>query len=30
MSANHETDSEIENVKTWEVEWSSSIEEFED
>jgi len=30
MSANHETDSEIENVKTWEVEWSSSIEEFDD
>jgi hypothetical protein len=30
MSANHETDSEIENVKTWEVEWSLSVEEFDD
>jgi hypothetical protein len=30
MSANHETDSEIENVKTWEVEWSLSVQEFDD
>ena len=30
MSANHETDSEIENIKTWEVEWSLSVEEFDD
>ena len=29
MSANHETDSEIENIKTWQVEWSSSVEEFD-
>ncbi len=30
MSADHETDSAIENIKSWEVEWSSSIEEFDD
>jgi hypothetical protein len=30
MSANHETDSAVENIKSWEVEWSSSIEEFDD
>lgn len=30
MSANHETDSAIENIKSWEVEWPSSIEEFDD
>ena len=31
MSANHETDSAIENNnKSWEVEWSSSIREFDD
>ena len=30
MSANHETDSTIENIKSWEVEWSSSVEEFDD
>lgn len=30
MSADHETDSAIENIKSWEVEWSSSIEEFND
>ena len=30
MSANHETDSTVENIKSWEVEWSSSVEEFDD
>jgi len=30
MSADHETDSTIENIKSWEVEWSSSVEEFDD
>ena len=30
MSANHETDSAVENIKSWEVEWSSSVEEFDD
>jgi hypothetical protein len=30
MSANHETDSTIEDNKSWEVESSSNIEEFED
>src|ERR671913_1018298 len=30
MSANHETDSAVENIKSWEVEWSSSIKEFDD
>lgn len=30
MSSNHETDSSIENIKSWEVESSSSIEEFDD
>jgi hypothetical protein len=30
MSANHETDSAVENIKSWEVEWASSIEEFDD
>ena len=30
MSSDHETDSSIENNKSWEVESSSSIEEFED
>jgi hypothetical protein len=30
MSADHETDSAIENIKSWEVEWSSSVEEFDD
>lgn len=30
MSADHETDSAIENIKSWEVEWSSFIEEFDD
>ena len=30
MSSNHETDSSVENIKSWEVESSSSIEEFED
>lgn len=30
MSSDHETDSSIENIKSWEVESSSSIEEFDD
>jgi hypothetical protein len=30
MSSDHETDSSIENNKSWEVESSSSIEEFDD
>lgn len=30
MSSNHETDSSVENIKSWEVEWSSSVEEFDD
>lgn len=30
MAADHETDSAIENIKSWEVEWSSSVEEFDD
>ena len=30
MSANHETDSTIEDNKSWEVEFSSNTEEFED
>ena len=30
MSSNHETDSSVENIKSWEVESSSSIEEFDD
>lgn len=30
MSSDHETDSSIENIKSWEVESSSSVEEFDD
>ncbi|MGI0052399.1 MAG: hypothetical protein ACRD8K_11745, partial [Nitrososphaeraceae archaeon] len=30
MSSNHETDSSVENIKSWEVESPSSIEEFDD
>jgi hypothetical protein len=30
MSSNHETDSSGENIKSWEVESSSSVEEFDD
>jgi hypothetical protein len=30
MSSNHETDSSLENIKSWEVESSSSVEEFDD
>ncbi len=30
MSSNHETDSSVENIKSWEVESSSSVEEFDD
>jgi hypothetical protein len=30
MSTNHETDSAVEDIKSWEVELSSSIEEFND
>jgi hypothetical protein len=30
MSADHETDSTIEDIKSWEVEWSSSVEDFDD
>ena len=30
MSADHETDSTIENIKSWEVEWSLSVEGFDD
>ncbi len=30
MSSDHETDSSVENIKSWEVESSSSVEEFDD
>jgi hypothetical protein len=30
MSSDHETDSSIENIKSWEVESSSLVEEFDD
>lgn len=30
MSTNHETDSAVEDIKSWEVELSSSIEEFDE
>jgi len=30
MSSDHETDSSIENIKSWEVESLSSVEEFDD
>jgi len=30
MSSNHESDSSVENIKSWEVEFPSSIEEFDD
>ncbi len=30
MSSNHETDSSVEKIKSWEVESSSSVEEFDD
>ena len=30
MSSDHETDSSVENIKSWEVESLSSVEEFDD
>jgi len=30
MSSDNETDSSVENIKSWEVESSSSVEEFDD
>ncbi|MGI0000895.1 MAG: hypothetical protein ACRD6Q_06690 [Nitrososphaeraceae archaeon] len=30
MSSDHETDSSVENIRSWEVESSSSVEEFDD